>query len=154
MPAPPASQPIRTPRPMHSTSTPRRRPPAPAGSNEDGEATGISRVRIPEETGKLVTHRLPTSMRFPPDFVSVPIIPDRPLVPGTRRVPGTAFSQHDAEHTTERFDAPRRDVVEARACKDALSGPGAVDVDADLREEGRAVVAQLERAGAQRLDHE
>jgi len=48
IPGEPAAQPIRTPTPMQRTRTLRSRPPAPAGSKDDGEAACISAARIPE----------------------------------------------------------------------------------------------------------
>src|SRR5205809_4408275 len=69
IPAAPAAQPIRTPMPMQSRSAARRTPPAPAGSNEDGEAACISRARIPEVIRKLVTLRSAVTTRFRRDFV-------------------------------------------------------------------------------------
>jgi len=55
---------------MQTRSAARRTPPAPAGSNEEGEAACISGARIPEVTPELVTHRFPFSLRFGPDFVA------------------------------------------------------------------------------------
>src|SRR5437763_5534663 len=69
IPAAPAAQPTRTPRPMQRRSAASRTPPAPAGSNEDGEAACISRASVPKETGELVTGGLRQMMRFPAQFV-------------------------------------------------------------------------------------
>src|SRR5581483_11570989 len=63
-PAEPTAQPTSAPRPMQTRSAVRRMPPAPAGSNEDGEAACIGGARLAALTPALVTLRLRQLPRF------------------------------------------------------------------------------------------
>src|SRR5581483_8063800 len=63
-PAEPTAQPTSAPRPMQTRSAVRRMPPAPAGSNEDGEAACIGGARLADLTPALVTLCLRQLPRF------------------------------------------------------------------------------------------
>src|SRR3954468_1003476 len=71
IPIEPAAHPMSTPTPTQSARTARSRPPAPAGSNDDGEAACICAARITDADRSLVTQPSGVTVRKGPDFVPV-----------------------------------------------------------------------------------
>src|SRR5258705_10010220 len=71
MPAEPASHPTSSPAPMQSARTARSRPPAPAGSNDEGEAACIGATRITDGGASLVTQSAGLTVGKSRDFVRV-----------------------------------------------------------------------------------
>src|SRR5256885_7029023 len=75
IPIEPAAHPMSTPAPTQTARTARSRPPAPAGSNDDGEAACICAARITDAGGSLVTQPTGVTVRKAADFVPLSTMP-------------------------------------------------------------------------------